>query len=298
MNIGGMQITDGATYAPTRTEEPPGTMRTPSDTEKCRAGNVSLSTKLNADPPISVSSPRRKPSRMPCFTHVLTTQRPSIFSAARIFPWVRASRNSRKAGRASGLCSTSPIAARRSMEDFKDCIRLLDALALAADQDAGHAMSNFASMDERGIGSMPSRVIGVVAGGPAPALIALPARAAMQHDLMRTGRPIFIDIKFRRLRRCRRSLRNEPRIHGYSLQLRSRIAAHGQERQSIVLFNSAHHRKHGLYRKRTGFDKVGLHQRQIFAVNASRRSPIVVERGAGQACHLVRNFIRCHGNDS
>ena len=32
---------------------------------------------------------------MPCFTQVLTTQRPSIFSAARILPWVSASRNSR-----------------------------------------------------------------------------------------------------------------------------------------------------------------------------------------------------------
>ncbi len=127
MNIGGMQITDGATYAPKRTEDPPGTTRTRSATENCRAGKVSLSTNVSAPPPVSVSSPSRNPSRMPCFTQMLTTQRlrsdeSTIFSAARILPWVSASRNSKNAGRASGLCSTSPCAARRSMEDFKDCI--------------------------------------------------------------------------------------------------------------------------------------------------------------------------------
>src|ERR1700677_53408 len=107
---------------------------------------------------------------------------------------------------------------------FSNCSHTL---ALAADQHAGHAMSNFASVGERGIGSVPARVIGIVSGGPAPALVTLPARAAMQHDLMRTRRPIFIDIKFCRLRRRRGSLRDEPRIHCDLLQLRSRVPAHG-----------------------------------------------------------------------
>src|SRR5579872_7292174 len=44
MNMGGMQMTEGATYEPTRTDDPPGTTRTRSSTVNLRAGNVSLST--------------------------------------------------------------------------------------------------------------------------------------------------------------------------------------------------------------------------------------------------------------
>src|ERR1700691_355132 len=98
-------------------------MRTRSAIENCRAGKVSLSIKLRAAQPVSGSSPSRKSSRMPCFPQVLTTPRPSIFSAARTLPWVSASRNSRNTGRASGLCSTSPSAARRTMEDLNDDMR-------------------------------------------------------------------------------------------------------------------------------------------------------------------------------
>src|ERR1700730_2623525 len=44
INIGGMQITDAATYAPRRTDDPPGTTRTRSATVNFLAGKVSLST--------------------------------------------------------------------------------------------------------------------------------------------------------------------------------------------------------------------------------------------------------------
>src|ERR1700756_2880133 len=122
MNMGGIQMTDGATYDPSRTDEPPGPTRTRSAPEKRLAGKVSLST--NDKPlPISANSPSRNPRRMPCFTHALTTHRPSFFSAARIFPWVSASRNSRNACRASGLRSTSPDEASRSIEVFRDFMR-------------------------------------------------------------------------------------------------------------------------------------------------------------------------------
>src|SRR5579863_320813 len=121
MNIGGMQITDGATKAPALTDEPPGTTRTRSATENLRAGKVSLSTNDRQTPlPISASSPSRKPSRMPCLTQALTIQRPSIFSAARILPWVSASRNSRNTRRASGSRAPSLSANNRSMEDCND----------------------------------------------------------------------------------------------------------------------------------------------------------------------------------
>src|SRR5580692_10652942 len=64
---------------------------------------------------------------MPCLTQALMIQRASFlsptFSAARIFPCVRWSRNSRNVFRASGSCSTSPREARRSMEDFREDMR-------------------------------------------------------------------------------------------------------------------------------------------------------------------------------
>jgi len=43
MYIGGMQITPGAMYAPSRTADPPATMRTPAESPGFFNGNVSLS---------------------------------------------------------------------------------------------------------------------------------------------------------------------------------------------------------------------------------------------------------------
>src|ERR1700733_11263534 len=45
--IGGMQTTPLARYAPDRTDDPPGTMRTPSSTANLRGGYVFLSTNDN-----------------------------------------------------------------------------------------------------------------------------------------------------------------------------------------------------------------------------------------------------------
>ena len=96
-----MQMTDGATYAPVRTEDPPGTTLTRSAGANFRAGKVSLSTKERHSPLlICASSPSRNPSRIPCLTQTFTSHRPSFFSAARISPLVRASRNSAKVVRA------------------------------------------------------------------------------------------------------------------------------------------------------------------------------------------------------
>src|SRR5437660_11983008 len=57
---------------------------------------------------------------MPCFTQAFTVQRRPDFSAARILPWVRASRNWRKILRASGSRPISLSAERRSMEASRD----------------------------------------------------------------------------------------------------------------------------------------------------------------------------------
>src|SRR5205823_13395440 len=119
MNMGGMHITDGATYAPTRAEDPPGTTRTPSITENLRAGKVSLSTnERHSPPPICASSPSLKPRRMPCFTQTFTFHRPSTVSAARISPRVSASRNLRKVARASG--PSFSVESSRSISVFSD----------------------------------------------------------------------------------------------------------------------------------------------------------------------------------
>src|SRR5271167_4320158 len=120
MYMGGMQMTDGATQAPSRMEEPPGTRRTRSARVRRRAGKVSLSTKESVSPSdISFNSPRRKPSRMPCFTQALTIQRSSIFSAARISPRVRAARKARKVLRASSELAIVSRADKRSIADFR-----------------------------------------------------------------------------------------------------------------------------------------------------------------------------------
>src|ERR1700733_9476656 len=108
MYMGGMQTTPRDKYAPARTEEPPGTTRTPSPAAKRRAGKVFLSTKERpgkerlADG-ISSSAPRRKPSRIPCLTQAFTRQpvgEAASGSAARTSPASSAERSARKVVRA------------------------------------------------------------------------------------------------------------------------------------------------------------------------------------------------------
>ena len=76
MYIGGMQMTPRARYAPSRTDDPPGTTRTPSAVDTRFSGSVSLST--NGQRPWSIdtsaSAPHRNPSRIPCFTQAFTRQ--------------------------------------------------------------------------------------------------------------------------------------------------------------------------------------------------------------------------------
>ena len=50
-----------------------------------------------------------------------------------------------------------------------------NALALAANQYASHAMRRFAALVQRGVRSVPARVVGIVPGGTAFALVALAA---------------------------------------------------------------------------------------------------------------------------
>src|SRR5882762_2586218 len=76
MYIGGMQMTPGARYAPSRMADPPGTTRTPLAGSIRFIGSVSLSKKDQRPfaMPMSTMSPKRNPSRMPCFTQTLTRQ--------------------------------------------------------------------------------------------------------------------------------------------------------------------------------------------------------------------------------
>src|SRR5215813_7609785 len=113
-NIGGIQTTPGATYAPSRIVEPPGTMRTFSLIVVGRAGYVSLSKNLKLSPvDMSVNAPMRKPSSSPCFTHEWTSHSPRAFlSAARIAPRFSASLNSSKTARSAAVKLTAKFPAK------------------------------------------------------------------------------------------------------------------------------------------------------------------------------------------
>src|SRR5260370_38840711 len=117
-----MQITPGARYAPSRTLEPPGTMRTRSSSVVGRTGEVSLSKKRSvgcAD--MSTSAPMRNPKRMPRLTHGLTRQvAGGRRSAARIVPRARASRNSAKRARSAALYSRASAPASASIASRSD----------------------------------------------------------------------------------------------------------------------------------------------------------------------------------
>src|SRR5579885_281550 len=135
--IGGMQTTPAARYAPSRTDEPPGTMRTPSMIVVGRTGYVSLSKKRSeACADMSESAPMRKPARMPRLTHELTCQRPSWSrSAARTSPRLSACLNDSKISRSVEL-NSPPFANNSSTCSRSDIRRLLQKPRL--DQHLAH----------------------------------------------------------------------------------------------------------------------------------------------------------------
>src|SRR4029077_16950675 len=335
MNIGGMQITDGATYDPTRTDDPPGTTRTRSATANFRAGKVSLSTNESPPSPIALNTPSLNPSRIPCFTQAFTTHCPSCFSAARTLPCVSASRNSRKTCRASGFCSTSPMEASFSIEDFREFMgeqytRLVscpvnpgirgnssatahtqweanflttsdcpsNALALAADQHPLHVVRDLSRLGEGWIRPVPLRMVRVRPGGPSLAMITLPATGTMQHDLVRSRQPVLVDIKLGSFRRGCRGSGDQSHFHGSLLQFLPPIPTHGEKRQSVHFLDPAHHGQHRLHRQRARLDEVRLHQRQIFPVDRARGGQVIVQGRARHLRHFPRDFIRRHRNDA
>src|SRR5580765_988460 len=124
-NIGGMQITPGAMNAPSRTDDPPGTMRTPSAAPpKRRSGSVSLSKNgqgRSAVSDMSTVSPKRNPMRMPCLTHAFTRQPEGLaasFSAARTRPAESSARRRANASRATVRSALAPAEASASMSSF------------------------------------------------------------------------------------------------------------------------------------------------------------------------------------
>src|SRR5580700_7241027 len=79
-----------------------------------------------------------------------------------------------------------------ALSNQQSTISSLDALALAADQNAGHGMGDFAGLGKRGVGAVPTGMIDVVTGGASLAVAALAAGAAVYDDLVRAGRPVFV----------------------------------------------------------------------------------------------------------
>ena len=153
-------------------------------------------------------------------------------------------------------------------------------------------MRDFASSNQRGVRPMPARVVGVVTRGTSFALVALAARSRGAARFYAGRRPSF--------RRCRiLPLPARCRAVSRSAQLPSRIFCSfervsrrmGKQRKTVDLLDFAHHRQHCLHRQRARFDKISLHQRQIFPMDTPRRAPIVVQRGPRHRRHLVRNFV-------
>src|SRR5688500_11450122 len=127
MYIGGTQITPRATYAPPRTAEPPGTTRTFFSGGNFCSDWVCLSE--NGRPAdMSTRSPNRKPSRMPCLTHVFTRHPVGVEpsgSADLTEPASSAAFNSYKAASAAALFAAAPAAARASTVDCRTNPQLL-----------------------------------------------------------------------------------------------------------------------------------------------------------------------------
>src|SRR6266850_1464008 len=124
MYIGGMQMTPGARYAPSRMADPPGTTRTPLAGSIRFIGSVSLSKKDQRPfaTPMSTTSPKRNPSRMPCFTQTLTRQPvgdDASGSAERTVPSESSSRRRRNASRASSRGAFEPCSNRRVMRSAR-----------------------------------------------------------------------------------------------------------------------------------------------------------------------------------
>ena len=119
-NMGGMQMTPGPMYAPSRTDEPPGTMRMPDGvpSRNPRIGSVSLSKngqrRSTWPSDMSTMSPNLKPRRIPCFTQAFTRQPPGLAGsgwAARTDPDDKASRSCANAARTASRSAAWPAAA-------------------------------------------------------------------------------------------------------------------------------------------------------------------------------------------
>jgi hypothetical protein len=142
-------------------------------------------------------------------------------------------------------------------------------------------MGGFAGLGERSVWAVPFGVVDVVAGGASFAVAALATVGAMQHDLVRASSPVLVNEKCRRVGGGSGRLRDESNFGDDSLQLRARIAAHGEERETIDFLDFTHHGERGFYWQRARLDEVGLHQWKIFAIEGACGRPVVGESCAG-----------------
>src|SRR5580693_458609 len=108
-----------------------------------------------------------------------------------------------------------------------------DALALATDQHTSHPVRRFARFRKRGVRAVPARMVSVMSRGASLAMVALTATGAVQNDLVRSGKPVFVDVEVNYVgrRACRSG--NHSGLGSNLLQLGSRLASHWEERQAI-----------------------------------------------------------------
>src|SRR5205823_4504910 len=95
----------------------------------------------------------------------------------------------------------------------------LYALAFAADQDIGHAVSRVTGFGNGGIGAVPAGMVLVVSGGASFAMAALPTGAAVQDDFVRAGRPVLVDEELSRFGAGAGGLADQTDFGSDSLQL-------------------------------------------------------------------------------
>src|SRR5215469_13073151 len=106
----------------------------------------------------------------------------------------------------------------QSAGGIKKVWNLLDALAFAADEHAGHRVRDLAGFGKRGVGAVPAGVRSVVAGGTSLTMAALSAGAAVQDNFVRSGGPILVDEELCHRGDGRGGLADQPDFGNHLLQ--------------------------------------------------------------------------------
>jgi hypothetical protein len=105
----------------------------------------------------------------------------------------------------------------RQFENLDSAIFFSNALAFAANQHTRHLVRRFARLGQGRVRAVPFGVVGIMTRGTSLAMITLSTTGTVQHNLVRSCQPIFIDEEIWRF--CRSRLSDQPRFGNNLLQL-------------------------------------------------------------------------------